>query len=567
MRISLFFLVLCLSICTVLPNTTHLADNTGTYKAIHEWLEQGISYRRTGKADSAIYCFSKAFQQYDNQLNDEQKHDCALAYLQTGSICYEQDNFILALQLYINGLKISESCSKKDLIPRFYNNIGSVYGIYQDYESAINFFQRGINLYRQTVPADSSVLYNLYINLSGTYSYTNDYQNARKCYEQAMKYMLHDDSVYSYLKDYHLGLLTLQQDNGTKAVRLFHSALQKARKYNLPSDYICSVYEELYKYYDRKQQKDSMLHYAQQCIHIAELSNYTDLLLRTYKHLSDFYDRCNQHTQSIYYKERYLTLMDSTFNQRAYYHTKNMHLIYEADLLNQKISTLTTDKQHRDQIISLQQIILFSIGGALLIISVLLMWIWLQNRRLQNSYRNLFLVNEELIASEKYCREQIRYYQNKDRQCLICEDQNQKRNEIIQEKNVETQPTEKYSSSSLSDTKKKELLISIRAVMEQADIFCQDDFTLEKLSKIVGSNSRYVSQVINEEYGKNFTNYINEFRIREACIRLTDKGTYSNYTIQAIAESVGFKSPSSFVKIFRKITGITPSLYRNLSQE
>ena len=93
------------------------------------------------------------------------------------------------------------------------------------------------------------------------------------------------------------------------------------------------------------------------------------------------------------------------------------------------------------------------------------------------------------------------------------------------------------------------------------------DFSLDKLSNLVNSNSKYVSQVINETYHKNFNSFVNEYRIREARRRLTDIEQYGNYTIQTISESVGYKSSTTFINVFRKITGITPSMYQRMVRE
>ena len=84
---------------------------------------------------------------------------------------------------------------------------------------------------------------------------------------------------------------------------------------------------------------------------------------------------------------------------------------------------------------------------------------------------------------------------------------------------------------------------------------------------MVNSNSKYVSQVINEVYHKNFNTYINEFRIREARIRLTDLDNYGHYTIKAIAESLGYKSTTTFTNVFKSITGITPSIFQRMAKE
>lgn len=43
---------------------------------------------------------------------------------------------------------------------------------------------------------------------------------------------------------------------------------------------------------------------------------------------------------------------------------------------------------------------------------------------------------------------------------------------------------------------------------------------------------------------------------------MSDTENYGSFTLNAIAESVGFKSYSAFVDVFKKTVGITPSLYK-----
>ena len=45
-----------------------------------------------------------------------------------------------------------------------------------------------------------------------------------------------------------------------------------------------------------------------------------------------------------------------------------------------------------------------------------------------------------------------------------------------------------------------------------------------------------------------------------------DTNRYGNYTIKAIAESVGYKSPTNFISAFKNITGITPSVYQKIAK-
>ena len=56
-------------------------------------------------------------------------------------------------------------------------------------------------------------------------------------------------------------------------------------------------------------------------------------------------------------------------------------------------------------------------------------------------------------------------------------------------------------------------------------------------------------------------------RVRSACMRLSDLQGFGNYTVKAIGESVGYKVYGTFINVFKKATGITPSMYQKLTLE
>ena len=126
---------------------------------------------------------------------------------------------------------------------------------------------------------------------------------------------------------------------------------------------------------------------------------------------------------------------------------------------------------------------------------------------------------------------------------------------------------EKYSKSSLNDADKESLIYRIEEVMNDTQIICQSDFTISKLAKQVNSNTTYVSQVINEKYGKTFSILLGNHRVKEACRRMNDQENYGNMTIEAISESVGFKSRVTFLNSFKRSIGLTPSEYMRLARQ
>ncbi|CAA9198017.1 helix-turn-helix domain-containing protein [Flavobacterium collinsii] len=100
----------------------------------------------------------------------------------------------------------------------------------------------------------------------------------------------------------------------------------------------------------------------------------------------------------------------------------------------------------------------------------------------------------------------------------------------------------------------------LESVMNEKVLYKNPNLTLQDLSKEINISSHQLSQLLNNNLGKNFTSFVNEFRIKEACeiIALNDK-----LTLESIGYDVGFNSKSTFFAAFKKYTGTTPSNYQN----
>lgn len=93
-------------------------------------------------------------------------------------------------------------------------------------------------------------------------------------------------------------------------------------------------------------------------------------------------------------------------------------------------------------------------------------------------------------------------------------------------------------------------------------VFLNPQLNLKTLAKEIGTNEKYLSQFINKNHNKNFSFFINEFRVEYAKKILLEE-EYSNYTLEAIGSLSGFNSKTSFNSTFKKYTGETPSEYKN----
>lgn len=87
------------------------------------------------------------------------------------------------------------------------------------------------------------------------------------------------------------------------------------------------------------------------------------------------------------------------------------------------------------------------------------------------------------------------------------------------------------------------------------------DFSAKDLAKELGTNTRYISAVINSRFNTNFSCLVNEYRIKEALHRMTDK-RYIDMTIEELGLSVGFANRQSFYASFFRIMNETPNNYR-----
>jgi AraC-like DNA-binding protein len=116
----------------------------------------------------------------------------------------------------------------------------------------------------------------------------------------------------------------------------------------------------------------------------------------------------------------------------------------------------------------------------------------------------------------------------------------------------------KYQKTALPESKTKTYLEKLLRLLETEKPFLNPELKLSNLAEKLDILPNHLSQVINAELGKNFFDFINEYRITEAKNRLRNP-QYGHYSILAIALEVGFNNKASFNRVFKKHTGMTPS--------
>ncbi len=111
------------------------------------------------------------------------------------------------------------------------------------------------------------------------------------------------------------------------------------------------------------------------------------------------------------------------------------------------------------------------------------------------------------------------------------------------------------------DEKQVKAILSKLEELQEKKYYLRQDCTLHNLAKKLKTNTAYLSKIINSELGKSFSAYINELRINYAIVELERNSRLRSYSISAIADEIGYKSPDSFSKYFKEFTGVSPSVY------
>ncbi|MCB0640990.1 MAG: helix-turn-helix domain-containing protein [Phaeodactylibacter sp.] len=118
----------------------------------------------------------------------------------------------------------------------------------------------------------------------------------------------------------------------------------------------------------------------------------------------------------------------------------------------------------------------------------------------------------------------------------------------------------KYQTSSLKGPLAARLFLDLKAMIEEEALYLNPAIHLKELADRLNTNTKYLSQVVNFHAGQNLQVFINAYRVKEAKSRLKDK-QYKHLTLYGIAMLCGFKNKSTFYKVFKAHTGMTPMEY------
>ncbi len=355
---------------------------------------------------------------------------------------------------------------------------------------------------------------------------------------QFLNYQLPDSMKrFQWVYDYCKAAQEMNRGNYETALSLYNQVLnhvcstdrnkksQERFTYGILND-MCRLLFEMHRYQEMLDILDDV---AQQ----SEAAGNHELQRVAYQALANYYHEIAQDSvKGDHYELLALREKDIMLNQNKLLDARQAEFLFQIDEINAEVQELNTRQR-------ITKIIAWSVTALVLVVLAFLYLLWRKYKQEQEKNRKLYENNLVLLAAEDERRQQI----------------------IEAEQN-------KYQSHQMDEGEQSDLLHRIFYVMETSEEVYQENFSLDRLTQLVDVKSpNYVSQVLNEHYDHTFKEMLNDYRIREACRRINDHDHYSQLTVQAIAESVGFGSYPNFVTNFKKFTGLTPSAYRKQSKD
>lgn len=515
-------------------------------------ISKGDFYYKQSSFDSALVCYSIVLGKYNAGLGKEAKRMCSHGFNRSGTIYLRYNSYVKALSMFLKSLEICEETEDEKYMPKVYNNIANVYYLFKDYETAGIYCEKA---YELSVKNHDEEIQNIILkNQIGLNCYLENYEKAQMYLELFNKLKKNDLLTFNYYQCISNGAIKLRQKRNEAALKDFKESLVYVDSCEAPKRLKYASLSNVSKTFLYMHRPDSAIYYLKQAERIASDNQYLDLLADCYSDFADIYEQSGDDTGFLAYKKLYFNVSDSIFNMQEFGRIKDMQFLHEMDKIEKEVYQLNEMQTLKDSQIRFQRIILYIIAAAFLFILILFVMLYIKNKKLREANNELFNKNLEILKSEEE-RKKIR--------------------QQVQKEHAETSSAEiskesvrvKYQGSFIGEEEKQQMKEAIQNVMDNTLEYCSLDFNLDKMATLINSRSKYVSQVINECYGKNFNAYINEYRIKEACRRLIDVENYGSFTIAAISEGVGFKSNANFNLIFKKMTGITPSMYQEMAKK
>lgn len=273
----------------------------------------------------------------------------------------------------------------------------------------------------------------------------------------------------------------------------------------------------------------------------AEANGISDAEQEAHLLLSDILRQRGDMAGSIEHRDRYLRIKEETMGAKQLHRLDELRFLADLRTAEEQL-TLSREQRRRQTVM---------IIGLCVLVTMAVAFIWVvihKNIRLRQANTSLSHRYQSALAADDRERKLLRRIADIEEKLPAQKD--------------DAPQQAKYGRSSLGDKERERILARLAELTAEPELICTPGCSIGKLAEAIGCNTKYLSQIINDEYKCNFNAFINEIRIKEASRRILAGGEWDKLTMEAIANSVGFKSRSTFSQFFKQFTGMTPTEFK-----
>lgn len=490
---------------------------------LDELCDIGERHLAENHRDSALAFFTLVRTQLNNDNNDVVSDAFVRSENCIGIISFMNADYTKAYACFRRVLESEKTPVSSALI-----NMACIYHYFGDDKKSAEMLREIIHnpIHSNDARMASTALTNL-MSLGFTPSHPDMIREYRKDIQTYLgKFGNNNDKSTYYTRPYARAMLSASEKRWPEAIDLLRESLQFTDSMLLPPRNVVATELAIGNCFLQINSTDSAISHFNTAKQVAADNGYSELLNETFDYFSAAYERKGNKYMSGVYRFWYLQMKDSLFNTVEFSRLRDLQTSYDIDKFEKEVSRLNMEERFHSRVIVIVSIAMALITAMLLVLFRQYRLLKRKNRDIYNKY--VLMINEKDKLLSTY-------------------DDNQ------------SEESRKYAGSSLNDNVRMELKNRIAKVMADEEMVCNEGFSLDSLASACESNSTYVSQVLNEDFGKSFTRMLNEARIEIVSRRLMDTESNGKLTIEAISASAGFKSRSNFSRTFKAITGLTPT--------
>lgn len=478
---------------------------------------QGNDYLLSGKPDSAVACYTYITSQYDEKMSNEQKDVCSRAFNNKGYIFfYNYQDYDQAFYFFLVANHLDEEIHN-DRSATFLN-MGNVYDNYNSHDNTIKYYRLAVT------EAQKYHNWNIFL-VSLVNLMVKKAERGLPIHEELTTFRSQTvpDSIplrqyASYLTS---GVDLYQQKHYTEAIRYLEQAAHHVDTRETPERFACAALTITASCYIEMGQYDKALSICQEAVNLSKQSKADDTRSSVYETIADIYYKKGDTVHAESAMLHAYQLIDSINTKQKFNKANALQSMYN---MKRRDEQAQIDHERR-RVLD----IVYGVTGVAAFIIILLL-----------------LVN----------------YRKSQRQLQM---QKELYKQALKESHISNRPA-RTTGESKADGEQATIYNKVIEFMETSEEIYEAHFTAERFAELLGYRTRQISSAISEMTGKNFNTILGEYRVREACRRISDP-QYDQYTFAAIAEQLGFRSRTNFITVFKRVTGLTPTEFVRMKNE